>query len=422
MTMSNEITTEVLAEAVAATKKRVQDTIPGQSIELNIGGKKTEYILINTAASGDGNQMNAMAFAPVGADGKPDYNNVAVVYAGTNAVGLKHDDVGDSGLLTALEARGGGLSSEYKLAEDFLSDTQRIVAANGGTITDVAGFSQAGGYMMKMAAEHGQQYGFKTTSFDDWGHNQYGTLTPNEQKWLDQNPQMLIRYQNESWAKTWSDRDSEHGTVIRTEWGEHDTLKDFFNGDALDLDALASRGIFVDGMSEAQVKKAAEVWAKNNGDWNPFTNDEKEAANKVKEYLEKYGSYGDGSGLPGAGDHGGDAWSGLTNFADNLAAQLSNLANGIAFGAGAGKWGMDIQQVRQLAHQFNQKAVELDGILGQLTGLLNSSPWQGPDAAQFRGQWSGPYSAAIRQASAALRTAAQQAQQNANQQEQASQS
>jgi hypothetical protein len=40
-----------------------------------------------------------------------------------------------------------------------------------------------------------------------------------------------------------------------------------------------------------QVKLAAKVWAKKNGDWDPTTNNEAEAKKRVQEYLELYGEF-----------------------------------------------------------------------------------------------------------------------------------
>lgn len=85
-------------------------------------------------------------------------------------------------------------------------------------------------------------------------------------------------------------------------------------------------------------------------------------------------------------------------------------------------WGLDVAQVRQLSSQLNQKAGDIDGILSQLTAALNSTQWEGPDATQFRSDWSGQHTASLRQVAEALRNAAQRAQQNATQQEQTSQS
>ena len=83
--MSNEITTEVLAKAINETKETVQSIEVDREIKLNINGSRKGYKLIHKSASDDNNQLNAMAIAPVKADGKTDYDNVAVVYDGTNS-------------------------------------------------------------------------------------------------------------------------------------------------------------------------------------------------------------------------------------------------------------------------------------------------------------------------------------------------
>lgn len=284
--MSNEITTEVLAKAIDETKETVHSN--DKNVRLNIQGKKQDYEIINKVASDDNSQLNAMAIAPL-VNGKPDYNNVAIVYAGTNMPG----ETGSSGFGTAAGAATGGLSGEYQAAENFLLDTENIISKHKGTITDVAGFSQSGGYMMKMAAEHGKKFGFQTTSFDDWGRNQFETLNEKEQEWLKNHPDMLRRYQNDSWAGL-SGRDSQYGTVSSISgigMGEHNTLSKYLDGDQLNLDKLADDGIFAPNMTKEQVEKAAKNWAKKNGDWNPFTDDEDEANDRMKEYLKMYGTY-----------------------------------------------------------------------------------------------------------------------------------
>ncbi|WP_249921829.1 hypothetical protein A5821_001119 [Enterococcus sp. 7F3_DIV0205] len=284
--MSSEITTEVLAKAIDTTKETVQtDT---NKVKLNIQGKNVDYQILNKAASDEDSQLNAMAIAPI-VNGKPDYNNVAVVYAGTNM----YSDTGANGFVTAGGALTGGLSGEYEGAQAFLNETQDKIAKHNGSITDVAGFSQSGGYMMKMAGECGKEMGFQTTSFDDWGRDQFGTLTDDQLKWLKSNPEMLRRYQNDSWAN-FSGRDHTYGTVSRIEgigFNEHNTLAKYFDGDTLNLDRLAKDGIFAPGMTKAQVELAAKNWAKKNGDGKFWTGDDEEAKARVKEYLKLYGSY-----------------------------------------------------------------------------------------------------------------------------------
>ena len=83
-------------------------------------------------------------------------------------------------------------------------------------------------------------------------------------------------------------------------------------------------------------------------------------------------------------------------------------------------WGLDVQQVRQLSTQLNQKAGDIDSILSTLTNALNGTQWEGPDANQFPNGWSGQYTSSLRQVAQALRDAASKATQNANAQEQTS--
>ncbi|HQY98532.1 MAG TPA: WXG100 family type VII secretion target [Propionicimonas sp.] len=80
-------------------------------------------------------------------------------------------------------------------------------------------------------------------------------------------------------------------------------------------------------------------------------------------------------------------------------------------------WGLDVQQVRQLGQQLNQKAGEIESILGSLTSALNGTQWEGPDATAFRNEWSGQHTSALKQVINALRDASTKATQNASAQE-----
>ncbi|MFT3833375.1 MAG: WXG100 family type VII secretion target [Micropruina sp.] len=88
--------------------------------------------------------------------------------------------------------------------------------------------------------------------------------------------------------------------------------------------------------------------------------------------------------------------------------------------ASANMWGLDVQQVRQLSSQLNQKATEIENALSTLTSTLGQTDWNGPDATHFRNDWSGQHTSALRQVIQALRDAANKAQQNAAAQEQVS--
>ncbi|KAA9106458.1 WXG100 family type VII secretion target [Microbacterium rhizomatis] len=85
-------------------------------------------------------------------------------------------------------------------------------------------------------------------------------------------------------------------------------------------------------------------------------------------------------------------------------------------------WGLDVQQVRQLSSQLNSKASDIQGILSQLTSALASTQWTGPDAEQFRSDWSGQHTASLKNVIAALQDASQKASSNASAQESTSSS
>ena len=79
--------------------------------------------------------------------------------------------------------------------------------------------------------------------------------------------------------------------------------------------------------------------------------------------------------------------------------------------------GMDVQQVRELATQFGAKADAIDDIITEITNRLNSTEWKGFDADQFRTDWNTNLTNDLRKVANALRTAQQQANRNAQDQE-----
>ena len=75
--MSNEITTEVLAKAIDDTKDRVKEIRIGEEFKLEINQRKESFQLINKAASIQPTKCHG--HRALDDQGKPDYNNVAVV-------------------------------------------------------------------------------------------------------------------------------------------------------------------------------------------------------------------------------------------------------------------------------------------------------------------------------------------------------
>jgi uncharacterized protein YukE len=86
----------------------------------------------------------------------------------------------------------------------------------------------------------------------------------------------------------------------------------------------------------------------------------------------------------------------------------------------AGFTGMDIGQVRTLATSMRSKADEIESIMGQLTNQLKQAQWVGPDRQKFEGDWDGHFCTSLRTVAQGLKDAATAADQNAQQQETAS--
>lgn len=86
----------------------------------------------------------------------------------------------------------------------------------------------------------------------------------------------------------------------------------------------------------------------------------------------------------------------------------------------ANVYGMDIQAGRDLAALMDKDASEIEGLTTHLTGVLESTPWYGPDATRFKGDWSGQYVPALNSVVQALRENSQQIYTQAQSQEDAS--
>lgn len=82
--------------------------------------------------------------------------------------------------------------------------------------------------------------------------------------------------------------------------------------------------------------------------------------------------------------------------------------------------GMDVEAVRQLAIQLDNKATDIDSIMSTLNSKLNSTDWVGSDATNFRNDWSSVHMTNLRNVSNALKDAAKSARTNADDQDTAS--
>ena len=82
--------------------------------------------------------------------------------------------------------------------------------------------------------------------------------------------------------------------------------------------------------------------------------------------------------------------------------------------------GMDIAQVRSLASAMRTSAGDIEGIISKLTGMLDGTEWLGTDRSKFENDWKGQYTQQLRQVIQGLNDAARMADDEARQQEDAS--
>jgi uncharacterized protein YukE len=83
-------------------------------------------------------------------------------------------------------------------------------------------------------------------------------------------------------------------------------------------------------------------------------------------------------------------------------------------------WGADVEQLRNLGTKLQAGAAEIEQQRTNLSRVLDSTTWEGPDAKHFRSEWSGTHTSALNQVVQALKDAGRKATQNANEQDQAS--
>lgn len=84
--------------------------------------------------------------------------------------------------------------------------------------------------------------------------------------------------------------------------------------------------------------------------------------------------------------------------------------------------GMDIAEVQALSAQLTHASEEINQLANTLTSKLEAVSWSGPDRDRFVSDWQGQHKSALLQISQALQGAATSATQNAQAQEQASNS
>ncbi len=83
-------------------------------------------------------------------------------------------------------------------------------------------------------------------------------------------------------------------------------------------------------------------------------------------------------------------------------------------------YGMDINAARDLVRLMNTDADSITQLTARLTQQLQNTPWSGPDADRFNGDWTGQYVPSLQNLVQALQDNAIALAQQADDQERAS--
>lgn len=80
----NRFISDTVYELDYLKRRNKEDLNPGNIRPFNVKDKSEGNYIILKVEDNQENGMQAMAVAPIGADGQPDYSQIIITYAGTN--------------------------------------------------------------------------------------------------------------------------------------------------------------------------------------------------------------------------------------------------------------------------------------------------------------------------------------------------
>jgi uncharacterized protein YukE len=89
---------------------------------------------------------------------------------------------------------------------------------------------------------------------------------------------------------------------------------------------------------------------------------------------------------------------------------------------GGNVFGLDVEAVRSLAGVLREQATAVQTVVTTITSQMGQTEWNGPDAVQFQEEWDGTHAVKLNEIAAALEGYATTADNNANNQEDTSNS
>lgn len=301
---------------MAVTSKNVQDlqdelkdqlkkgVSEGDVIPIGYGSDKRYYQVIHH----QNDVTQGLGVVPV--DNKrgdnPQFDQAIIVIAGTQVPGdqgeLRLEQVPST--FNAVGAGGigswGGLTAQTEEVDQFYQDTLTKLNAqvqNGVTvdIPIISGHSQAGPATAKVGARYNIS---RIYNFQPWKSQRAvdsGQITQDEVAYLDKH---AIIFSDSKKSVTKFDGDSgkiAYGKVYTVEGDNHSVGFFKIKGNNLDVDYYVKQGLFVTGMTEAQVIEASKIKANCAKDFNLFElgtwNDSTNYKDYVEEYKKTYGGF-----------------------------------------------------------------------------------------------------------------------------------
>lgn len=308
-----------------------------QKLQLGLKGnvKKNEGEIINvgTRSSPDFYQIvyrqdsttQAMAVVPVDNEKgeNPNYQETAIVVAGTQVPGENFKDFGDQPYFwkknrnivdsteKAFFASGGFgifpgmLTPQSDDIDMFYQITEEKIKSHNGIISNMSGHSQAGPGVAYTASKYGlkQNRTIKVTNFMDFAAKKAvdtGGISKEQVAYLNKNATI---YRDSRGDVVFLDGNSgyvPYGQTMRFEVLEgedgHSPRTPVMKGNKLDVDYYYKRNLFATGMTEKQVRKIAEYKARNPKFTNSIYNyglemDKVTPEYYVSEYLKEYGDF-----------------------------------------------------------------------------------------------------------------------------------
>ena len=244
----------------------------------------------------------AIAVAPLDANGEPIVSQTIVTVAGTQPVfaNLISSDHWASTSNAFGGAYGDGMTAQHEDIEAFYQRVQKITEVGDKKLNQpvriyaMSGFSQSATPVVKVAADHNVPM---VVNYTDWGAQaalDKGNFTSSDLAYInrhvttyDANTKDTTIMDSNGGRIPYANIISREGTQgLHSPAEDHNPAAFYIIGNKLDTDKYAKRGEFVSGMTPNQVRAAAKIKAERTPIW-----DKHDEEYYVKEYKKIYGEF-----------------------------------------------------------------------------------------------------------------------------------